>query len=81
MPMQFPLRSSTSSSPQLQVGDRAAQVTTKAGSRLNVIHFPFITTTGNKLQMCAVIKGKTVRSLTKITKNASPVVQCVRLYY
>ena len=61
--------------------DRAAQITTKAGNRLNVTHFPCITAAGNKLQMCAVIKGKTLRTLTKITKDASLAVQRVRLYY
>jgi hypothetical protein len=60
---------------------RAAQITTKAGNRLNVTHFPCSTAAGNKLQMCAFIKGKTLRTLTKITKDASLAVQRVRLYY
>jgi hypothetical protein len=46
---------------------RAAECKSNAGNKLNVTHFPTITASGGKLQMCAIIKGKTPRSLTKIT--------------
>ena len=58
----------------------AAHVHTTSGNRLNVTHFPTITASGKHLQMCAIIKGKTDRTLRKIRINASPTVQRVRLY-
>jgi hypothetical protein len=60
---------------------RAATCSTDAGNRLNVTHFPCISAAGDKLQMCAVIKGKTARTLKKITEGASAAVNKVRLYY
>lgn len=60
---------------------RASECKTDAGNRLNVTHFPCISASGNKLQMCAVVKGKTARSLRKITDGASAAVSRVRLYY
>ena len=60
---------------------RAAECKTDAGNRLNVTHFPCISASGKKLQMCAIIKGKTPRTLKKIVVGASPAVSRVRLYY
>jgi len=60
---------------------RAAECKTDAGNRLNVTHFPCISASGKKLQMCAIIKGKTPRTLKKIIVGASPAVSRVRLYY
>lgn len=60
---------------------RAAQCRTDAGNRLNVTHFPCISAAGDKLQMCAIIKGKTERTLKKVREGASPAVARVRLYY
>jgi hypothetical protein len=60
---------------------RAASCTTDAGNRLNVTHFPCISAAGDKLQMCAVLKGKTPRTLKKITEGASADVKKVRLYF
>jgi len=59
---------------------RAAHVRTTSGNRLNVTHFPTITASGRHLQLCAIIKGKTERSLKKIKTGASAAVQSVRLY-
>jgi hypothetical protein len=59
---------------------RAAHVRTTSGNRLNVTHFPTITASGRHLQLCAIIKGKTDRSLRKIQIGASATVQRVRLY-
>lgn len=42
---------------------------------------PCISAAGDKLQLCAVIKGKTPRCLKKITEGASAALQQVRLYY
>jgi hypothetical protein len=59
----------------------AAQCRTDAGNRLNVTHFPAISAAGNHLQLCAIIKGKTERTLKKIRTDASAVTSRVRLYY
>jgi len=59
----------------------AAQCRTDAGNRLNVTHFPTISAAGNHLQLCAIIKGKTERTLNKIRTDASAAVSRVRLYY
>jgi len=60
---------------------RAAHCTTDAGNRLNVTHFPTISAAGNHLQLCAIIKGKTERTLKKIRTDASAPVSRVRLYF
>lgn len=59
----------------------AAQCKTDAGNRLNVTHFPTISAAGNHLQLCAIIKGKTERTLKKIRTDASAATSRVRLYY
>jgi hypothetical protein len=43
--------------------------------------FPTITASGEKLRLCAILKGKTRRCLRKVTENAKPCVLKVRLYY
>lgn len=60
---------------------RASQTKTDAGNRINVTHFPCISASGNKLQLCAIVKGKTERTLKKITQGASAAVSRVHLYY
>jgi len=42
---------------------------------------PCISAAGDKLQLCAVLKGKTLRCLKKIQDGASAAVRGVRLYY
>jgi len=59
----------------------AARTKTDSGNRLNITHFPTISAAGNHLQLCAILKGKTERTLKKIRTDASPAVQRVRLYY
>lgn len=60
--------------------DGGARATSSAANKLNITHFPTVTAAGNKLQLCAIIKGKTARSLKKITEGASADVRRVRLY-
>ena len=57
-----------------------ARIKTDFLNRYNVTTFPCIAADGTKLQLCAVIKGKTARCLKKITDNASAAVRRVRLY-
>jgi hypothetical protein len=59
----------------------AARCTSTAGNRLNVTHFPTISAAGDHLQLCAIIQGKTPRTLKKVQENASAAVRKVRLYY
>lgn len=60
---------------------RAAECRSNAGNRLNITHFPCISAAGDKLQLCAIIKGKTARSLKKIQEGASAAANRVRLYF
>jgi hypothetical protein len=43
--------------------------------------FPTISAAGDKLRLCAIIKGKTRRCLKKITEHASADVKKVKLYF
>ena len=58
----------------------AARLTTTENTGTKITTFPCITAAGDKLQMCAIIKGKTARSLRKITDGASPAIRSVRLF-
>jgi DDE superfamily endonuclease len=58
-----------------------AKITTQANERLNITTFPTITASGHKLPICAIIRGKTPRTLEKITAGASEAVKKVKLYY
>jgi hypothetical protein len=61
---------------------QAAQVHSTAGSLgSKITTFPTISAAGDKLQLCAVIKGKTLRCLRSVEDGASADVQKVRLYY
>ncbi len=60
----------------------AAHVNTHISSPgQQITTLPCISAAGEKLQLCAVLKGKTPRCLKKITEGASPALQRVRLYY
>lgn len=57
-----------------------ARVRTAFLTRHNITTFPCISAAGDKLPLCAIVKGKTARSLKKITDGASAAVGRVRLY-
>jgi hypothetical protein len=57
-----------------------ARIKTSFLTKHNITTFPCIAADGSKLQLCAVAKGKTSRSLRKITAGASAAVRKVRLY-
>ena len=57
-----------------------ARVRTAFLTRHNITTFPCISAAGDKLPLCAIVKGKTARSLKKITNGASTAVGRVRLY-
>jgi hypothetical protein len=59
----------------------AAKIHTGVNVGTKITTFPTISAAGDKLPMCAVLKGKTPRSLRKITEGASAAVHKVRLYY
>jgi hypothetical protein len=59
----------------------AAKMETSVGSMgMKVSTLPCISAAGDKLQLSAIIRGKTSRSLRKITENASAAVKKVKLY-
>jgi hypothetical protein len=60
---------------------QAANITTPANHLLKITTFPTITAAGDRLPMCAVLKGKTPRTLNKIKNGASADVSQVQLYY
>jgi hypothetical protein len=62
-------------------GEAAKLGTSIASPDQQITTMPCISAAGDKLQLCAVIKGKTERSLKKITEGASEAVKRVRLYY
>lgn len=57
-----------------------ARITTDFLTRHNITTFPCIAADGSKLQLCAILKGKTSRSLKKVEDGASADVRRVRLY-
>jgi transposase-like protein len=57
-----------------------ARIKTSFLTKHNITTFPCISAAGHKLQLCAIVKGKTDRCLRKITDGASPAVRSVRLY-
>ena len=59
----------------------AAKITTASNPRLNITTFPCISADGNKLTLCAVVKGTTTRCLDKVRNGANATVNRVRLYY
>jgi hypothetical protein len=59
----------------------AAKIAVAGNERLNITTFPCISAAGDKLQMCAILKGKTQRCLRKIRNGANADVNKVRLYY
>jgi hypothetical protein len=58
-----------------------ATVSTSANTGTKITTMPTITAAGDKLAMCAVLKGKTPRCLNKIKEGASSDVSKVHLYY
>jgi hypothetical protein len=61
---------------------QAARIATSIGALgQQITTMPCISAAGDKLQLCAVLKGKTPRCLLKITEGASPALRQVRLYY
>ena len=58
-----------------------AKFTTTAKEKMVITTLPTITAAGAKLQLCAVIRGKTDKTLNKVRMGASSVVNRVRLYY
>jgi hypothetical protein len=59
---------------------RAAQIATPANVGTKIT-FPTITASGEKLPMCAILKGKTPRCLKKVQTGASADVKKVKLYF
>jgi hypothetical protein len=59
----------------------AAKVLTTANVGTKITTFPTITAAGDKLPLCAILKGKTERCLKKIKEGASGDVNKVQLYY
>jgi DDE superfamily endonuclease len=57
-----------------------ARIQTSFLTKHNITTFPCISAAGNKLQLCAIVKGKTDRSLRKITEGASAALRTVCLY-
>ena len=57
-----------------------ARIKTEFLTRHNITTFPCIAADGTKLQLCAIVKGKTDRRLKKITHDSSAAVRAVRLY-
>lgn len=61
---------------------QAAIIGTHVGSLgQQITTMPCISAAGDKLQLCAVAKGKTPRCLKRIIDNASPAIARVRFYY
>lgn len=59
----------------------AAAVETSANIGTKITTFPTISAAGDKLPLCAIIKGKTPRCLRKIQEGASAEINKVKLYY
>ena len=59
----------------------AAPCPTTAGNKLNVTCFCCISAAGDKLQMCAVLRGKTQRVVNNMLRDAAPAVHRTRFYY
>lgn len=60
---------------------QAAQILTTANVGTKITTFPTISAAGDKLPLCAVLKGKTPRCLRKVQEGASADVRRVKLYY
>lgn len=59
----------------------AAPIKTDFLTNHNLTTFPCIAADGTKLQLCAILKGKTDRVFKKVTEGASEHVRRVRLYH
>lgn len=59
----------------------AAKINTYSNDRLNITTFPTISAGGDKLQMCAIIRGLTALSLRKVLTDSSDTAKKVKLYY
>jgi len=60
---------------------QAAKVATSAKVPTHFTTFPTISAAGDKLPLCAVLRGKTPRCLKKVQEGASADVKKVHLYY
>jgi hypothetical protein len=60
---------------------QAARISTPANVGTKITTLATISAAGNKLSMCAVLKGKTSRVLKKITEDAGAEIKKVKLYY
>jgi len=60
---------------------QAAKVPTSAKVPTHFTTFPTITAAGDKLPLCAILRGKTPRCLKKVREGASADVKKVHLYY
>jgi hypothetical protein len=60
---------------------QAAKVATSAKVPTHFTTFPTITAAGDKLPLCAILRGKTPRCLKKVRVGASADVKKVHLYY
>jgi hypothetical protein len=59
----------------------AAKIMTPVNVGTKITTIPTITAAGERLPMCAVLKGKTQRCLNKVKNDASAAVKKVQLYY
>jgi hypothetical protein len=60
---------------------QAAKISTPVNVGTKITTFPTVTASGERLPLCAVLKGKTPRCLKKIQEGASSDVRKVQLYY
>ena len=60
---------------------QAAQIRSTANVGTKLTTFPTISAAGDKLALCAILKGKTARCLKKVQEGASADVRRVLLYY
>ena len=58
----------------------AARIQTDFLQKNTLTTFPCVSAAGDRLRLCAVLKGKTRRALRKVREGASDAVQTVRLY-
>jgi len=59
---------------------RAVPIKTDFLTNHNLTTFPCIAADGTKLQLCAILKGKTDRAFKKVQEGANECVRRVRLY-
>jgi len=58
-----------------------AYIPTDSADRSYLTTFPCVSAAGDKLPLCAILKGKTCRVFNKIRKNANSTINKVKLYH